>query len=162
MTLCLFIECFKSSCFSGFLLGTGLRVCYHYLQIIHFVFHHVYLCIALYLKLTWVSKSIILCQRQWDSGIVQILLKIKILGVPTVVQWAEYPAEVARVPVEVLIWTLAQRSGLRLWHCHGCGEGHSCSSDSITDLGTSICLGCGHKKIKILFDKNTNYGSRVF
>ena len=29
--------------------------------------------------------------------------------------------------------------GLRIWHCHRYGVGHSCSSDSIPGLVTSIC-----------------------
>ena len=35
------------------------------------------------------------------------------------------------------------RSGLRIWHCHSCGVGHSCGSDSIPGLGTSIRHRCG-------------------
>ena len=32
--------------------------------------------------------------------------------------------------------------GERIWHCHSCG------SDPLPGLGTSICLQCGHKKTK--------------
>ena len=32
-------------------------------------------------------------------------------------------------------------SRLRIQHCHNCGIGHSCSSDSIPGPGTSICHG---------------------
>ena len=31
-------------------------------------------------------------------------------------------------------------------HCHSCGIGRSCSSDSIPGLGTSICGMCGKKE----------------
>ena len=32
-------------------------------------------------------------------------------------------------------------SGLRIWHCHGCGVGHSCGLDSVPGLGISYALG---------------------
>ena len=34
-------------------------------------------------------------------------------------------------------------SGLRTWLCCSCGLGRSCGLDSVPDLGTSICHGCG-------------------
>ena len=36
--------------------------------------------------------------------------------------------------------------GYMIWHCHSCGIGHSCCSDSTPGAGTSICHRCGHKK----------------
>ena len=36
----------------------------------------------------------------------------------------------------------------RIWHCHSCGIGCSCSSDSIPGLGTSIRHECGKRKKK--------------
>ena len=44
-------------------------------------------------------------------------------------------------PREFPLW----HSGFRIWHCCSCGVGHSCSSDSIPDLGTSRSCGCIHK-----------------
>ena len=43
---------------------------------------------------------------------------------------------------EFLLWP----SGLRIWHCCGCGKGHSCGLDSIPGLGTSICHGSGRRR----------------
>ena len=39
-------------------------------------------------------------------------------------------------------------SGLRIQHCCSCGIGHSCTLDSVPDLGTSICHGCGWERKK--------------
>lgn len=33
-------------------------------------------------------------------------------------------------------------SGLGIWHCHSGSVGYSCGSDSVPDLGTSICQVC--------------------
>ena len=41
-----------------------------------------------------------------------------------------------------------QCSGLRIWHCHSCGIGHSCGSDWIPGPGTSIRHECSQKKKK--------------
>ena len=38
--------------------------------------------------------------------------------------------------------------GLRILHCHICGVGRSCGSDTIPGPGTSICSECGHLKKK--------------
>ena len=38
--------------------------------------------------------------------------------------------------------------GLRIWHCHSCGIGHSCALDSIPGLGTYICHGMWPKRQK--------------
>ena len=37
-------------------------------------------------------------------------------------------------------------NGLRIWHCHGYGIGHSCGLDLIPGLGASICHWCSHKR----------------
>ena len=50
--------------------------------------------------------------------------------------------------VEVLVWSLACHSGLRIWHCCSCGVGCSSSSDSIPGLGISIHHGWGPKREK--------------
>ena len=34
---------------------------------------------------------------------------------------------------------------IRIWHCPSCGVGRSCSSDSVSDPGTSICCKCDQK-----------------
>ena len=36
-------------------------------------------------------------------------------------------------------------SGSQIWHCHSCGLGCNCGSDSILDARTSKCPRCGHK-----------------
>ena len=40
---------------------------------------------------------------------------------------------------ETQVQSLAQHSGLRIWHCRGCG--HNCSSDLIPGLGTPYAVG---------------------
>ena len=46
----------------------------------------------------------------------------------------------------------------RIWHCHSCGIGHSCSSDSTPGLGTSLCHACSHKKeVKIKSAKSLEH-----
>ena len=52
---------------------------------------------------------------------------------------------IAQVAVEVRVLFPAQHSGLKIWHCHSCGIGCSCSSDLIPGPGTSICHGSGQK-----------------
>ena len=37
------------------------------------------------------------------------------------------------------------RSGLRIQHCHSCGVGCNCGSDSVRGPGTFMCHGCGKK-----------------
>ena len=39
----------------------------------------------------------------------------------------------------------AWHSGLRIRHCHSCGIGHNCGSDSIPSPGTSICHGAAEE-----------------
>ena len=56
-----------------------------------------------------------------------------------------FPSAIAIVKNHKLDCPLCH-SGLRSQNCHSCGIGHSCSSDLIPGLGTSICCGCGHKK----------------
>ena len=52
------------------------------------------------------------------------------------------------VSMKMWVQSLALLSGLRIWHCYGCGVGFSCSSDSTPSLGTSICRRCGCKNKK--------------
>ena len=44
-----------------------------------------------------------------------------------------------------------------MWHCHNCGTGHSCSSDSVPDLGTSICHGSLKKNEDLINMKITDF-----
>ena len=44
------------------------------------------------------------------------------------------------VSVVVQVLFLAWGSGLRIWHCCGCGIGSNCTLDSNPGLETSICL----------------------
>ena len=60
--------------------------------------------------------------------------------VPTEAQWVKNLTAAAQVAAEVWIRSPAQLSGLRIWHC--C----SCSLESISGPGTSICHGCSHFK----------------
>ena len=48
----------------------------------------------------------------------------------------------------VWVQSQAQQSGLRIPCCCSSGVDHSCSSDLIPGLGTSICCRCGKKKKK--------------
>ena len=50
--------------------------------------------------------------------------------------------------METQVWSLAQHSGLRIWHCCSCSVGHSCSSDLIPGLGTPCAMGWPKKKEK--------------
>jgi len=66
------------------------------------------------------------------------------------------------VSVRMQVWSPASFSGLRVWRCHklwcrlqmqlrsnvatAVAQAYSCSSDSTTSLGTSICHGCDPKK----------------
>lgn len=58
----------------------------------------------------------------------------------------------ACVAMEAWVQTLAWGSGLKdlvllqLWYNCSCGVGCCCGLDSISDLGTSMCYKCGHKK----------------
>ena len=52
------------------------------------------------------------------------------------------PLEAVRVQPPV--W----HSGLKILHHRDFGIGHSCGSDSVPGLGTSICHGCGQKREK--------------
>ena len=53
-------------------------------------------------------------------------------------QWVKTLTAEAHVAVEVRVQSLASTVGQRIWRCHSCGIGHSCSSDSIPGPGTSI------------------------
>ena len=53
-------------------------------------------------------------------------------------QWVKGLTVVAQVTVEVQVRSLAWCIGLRIWHCHSCGTGRSCSSNSIPGPGTSM------------------------
>ena len=69
-------------------------------------------------------------------------------------QWVEKPTIAAWVTAEVQVCALAQCSGLRDWCCHSCGTGHSCSSDSVPGLATSVCCGCSHKIFEHFLKRN--------
>ena len=62
------------------------------------------------------------------------------------VQWVKNPAVLAQVTTEVQVCSPAWHSWLGIRHCHSCGIGCSCSSDSVSGLQTSICSECSHKK----------------
>ena len=49
------------------------------------------------------------------------------------------------VSVVLLVRSPGQCKGLRIWHCHSWGIGHSCYSDLFPGLGTSICYRCSQK-----------------
>ena len=66
-------------------------------------------------------------------------------GVPAIVRWVKNPTAVARVAAEARVWSPVLYSGLRIWHCHSCGVGCSCISDSVPGSGTSICHRCSHR-----------------
>ena len=63
-------------------------------------------------------------------------------GVPTVVLWVKNLTAVAQVAMESRVRPSPGTVGYRIWCCH------SCSSDSIPSLGTSICHKCGCFKKK--------------
>ena len=46
------------------------------------------------------------------------------------------------------VQSLAQHSGLPVWHCHGCGLGCNCNLDLILGLGTLYALAGGGAKAK--------------
>ena len=78
-------------------------------------------------------------------------LKMRTSGVLAVAQQVKNPTAGAQVTVkayEAALRSSAQCSGLKVQHCQSCC---SCSSDSVSSLGTSICHECSHKKI--LFNK---------
>ena len=70
-------------------------------------------------------------------------------GFPAVALWVKKPTEAARVTGGGVVRFPARHNGLRIQHYHSCGRGHSCGADSILGLGTSMCLGRGHKKKRI-------------
>ena len=49
------------------------------------------------------------------------------------------PTAASWVAMEVQVRSLAWLSGLRIWHCCSCGACCSRGSDSVPDLGNSIC-----------------------
>ena len=61
----------------------------------------------------------------------------------------------AQVTDEGQVQPPAQYSGLRIQSCGSCGVGHTCGSDSIPGLETSLCLRCGHKKNKKTLSSQT-------
>jgi len=74
------------------------------------------------------------------------------------------------VPMSMWVQSLASFSGLRTWHCHelqctsqtwirsgvAVAKASSCSSDSTSSLGPSICLGYDPKKQASKQTKRTN------
>ena len=69
-------------------------------------------------------------------------IEIKYTGAPTVAQWDQR----CLCSAWTQVWSLARHSGLKIWHCHSCNIGSSCSLDSIPGPGTSICHECSHKR----------------
>ena len=57
------------------------------------------------------------------------------------------------------VWSLALLSGLRIWHCCGCGEGQQLQLWFDPQPGTSICCGYGPKKKKEKRKKEKNITS---
>ena len=49
---------------------------------------------------------------------------------------------------------LLRLSRLMVWQCHSCGVGHSCSSNLIPGLGTSICCGRAPNFFYMLFSQS--------
>ena len=92
----------------------------------------------------------------------QVLIKIlakwiqqyinRIIGVPAMIRNIRLRSSIvsaaAWVTAEAWVWSLVWHGGLRIWHCYSCGIGHSCSSDLLPGLGTSICCGCDQKEKK--------------
>ena len=52
-------------------------------------------------------------------------------------QWVKNLTAAAQVAAEVQVQFPGRGSGLKFWHCHTCGIGHNCGSDSIPGLGIS-------------------------
>ena len=50
-------------------------------------------------------------------------------GVPTGAQWVKSPTAEAWATTAAWVWSLAQHSRLKIWHCCSCGVGHGCGSD---------------------------------
>ena len=73
-----------------------------------------------------------------------------IIGVPAVIRWVKAQLASVAMPIQ----SLAQRSGFRIWHCHGCGGGPCCCLNSIPGPGTSISVGTA--KIYNNNDNNKN------
>lgn len=65
----------------------------------------------------------------WREGAISIL-------------WIDVRDVIQHPIVELQLWCF----GLRFWHCHSYGVCHSWSSDSIRDLGSSICYKYGQKR----------------
>ena len=70
---------------------------------------------------------------------------LKISWNSTVLQWVKNLTAVAQPAVKAQVWSLAWCSGLSIWHCHTCGVGCSCSSESIPGLGRP--QGCIKKRV---------------
>ena len=62
----------------------------------------------------------------------------------------------AWVTAEVQVLSLAGCSELRSRCCCSCGIGHSCGSDSIPGLGSSICCRCGQRNKQNPSSDNTD------
>ena len=63
-------------------------------------------------------------------------------------QWVKNLTAVSWVTMEMQVKSPGTM-GQRIWHCHICSIGHSYDLDLVPSLGTSICHGCSHEKIKI-------------
>ena len=82
------------------------------------------------------------CSRSsgWHKEIQNINKKYNYWGVPIMAQWKQ----IWLASMRTQVWSLASLSGLRMWHCCGCGI----ASDSSPSLEPSICHGCSCKKQK--------------
>lgn len=56
------------------------------------------------------------------------------------------------------VWSLAQRSGLRLLCCGSCSVGCSCALDSILGPGTAIWSSCSQKREKKIGSRKERFG----
>ena len=74
------------------------------------------------------------------------------------VQEGKNPIAVAWLTAEVGVQSLAQHSGLKILHCYSCSVGHSCGSDSVSGLRTSICRQGSHEK-KEEFEMNEPFAT---
>ena len=66
--------------------------------------------------------------------------------------------------VSVAVWvrSLAQNSGLRIWHFLSCGVGRTCGTGSSPDPGISTCQGYGQKRKKTYVKLSYSEKSRKY
>ena len=76
--------------------------------------------------------------------VTKLIFKKTRTGFPIVVQQKQIQLGTMRLRV----WSLASISGLRTWHCCGCGVSWQLQSDWTPSLGTSICHRCSPIKTR--------------